>query len=238
MFEIRIICDPTDTDRITTALNGIFDTGAVRRLPSRYTDMERLYVTADHLASHDDCTVCAGEGTSLWLTPEGTEETRPCTGIPYEDMLAAGLIRRVGKAACGDADPKLSPWPTPDEAYATAPCITSELGWTAYHAVGRPTGALLGREFWLRRAAVLDRIALGDEVESVFGDACEAATDAARRLLDTDKVEEITDPRGYIRQQYATWRKQEQRAELVATGRCPNCQWPEHECNCADHPDA
>ncbi|NUK00588.1 hypothetical protein [Streptomyces lunaelactis] len=95
--------------------------------------------------------------------------------------------------------------PTPDAAYATAPCITSELGWTAYHAVGRPTGALLGREFWLRRAAVLDRIALGDEVESVFGDACEAATEAARRLLDVDQVEGITDPRGYVRQQYAHW---------------------------------
>lgn len=43
---------------------------------------------------HDDCTVCGGEGTSLWFTPEGGEEIRPCTGIPYEDMLAAGLIRR------------------------------------------------------------------------------------------------------------------------------------------------
>ncbi|MER5464087.1 hypothetical protein ABT010_26055 [Streptomyces sp. NPDC002668] len=97
--------------------------------------------------------------------------------------------------------------PTPDEAYATAPCITSEIGWTAYHSVGRPTGALLGREFWLRKAAVLDRIALGDEAGQGFGDACEAATDAARYLLDIDHADGITDPRGYVRQQYALWAK-------------------------------
>ncbi|MCX4587059.1 hypothetical protein [Streptomyces sp. NBC_01481] len=207
MFELRIICDPADTDRITTALNGLFDTGSVRRLPSRHTDMDRLYVTADHRASHEDCTVCGGEGTSLWFTPEGTEETRPCTGIPYEDMLAAGLIRRNGKAARPyvDADPKLSPWPSPETAYATAPCISIEIGWTAYHAVGRPTGALLGREFWLRKAAVLDRIALGDQAGEGFGDACEAATEAARHLLDIDRAEGIADPRGYVRQQYAQW---------------------------------
>ncbi|WP_328546696.1 hypothetical protein [Streptomyces platensis] len=29
-----------------------------------------------------------------------------------------------------------------------------------------------------------------------------------------------------------------QRAELVAAGRCPNCRWPDYQCNCAEHPDA
>ncbi|QCX79102.1 hypothetical protein C9F11_27500 [Streptomyces sp. YIM 121038] len=28
------------------------------------------------------------------------------------------------------------------------------------------------------------------------------------------------------------------RAELIAAGRCPNCQWLTYQCNCADHPDA
>ncbi|MFG2789973.1 MazG-like family protein [Streptomyces sp. NPDC048419] len=28
------------------------------------------------------------------------------------------------------------------------------------------------------------------------------------------------------------------RAALIAAGRCPNCQWPAQDCNCADHPDA
>lgn len=37
MFEIRIICDPADTDRITTGLNTLFETSPVRRLPARHT---------------------------------------------------------------------------------------------------------------------------------------------------------------------------------------------------------
>ncbi|WP_432058820.1 hypothetical protein [Streptomyces sp. bgisy022] len=48
MFEIRVICDPADTDRITTALNDTFTTGAVRTYPTRDGKHLRLYVTADH----------------------------------------------------------------------------------------------------------------------------------------------------------------------------------------------
>ncbi|MER6612693.1 hypothetical protein [Streptomyces xantholiticus] len=135
-----------------------------------------------------------------WTEPYSRDITRR--------QLGELLVQLDGMSdATDNSDPESQPltWPTPEEAYATAPCITSEIGWTAYHAVGRPTGALLGREFWLRKAAVLDRIALGDDVESEFGDACEAATDAARRLLDIDQAEDITDLRGYVRQQYAVW---------------------------------
>ncbi|WP_199881092.1 hypothetical protein [Streptomyces kebangsaanensis] len=48
MFEIRIICDPNDTNRITAALNGAFTAGAVRTYPTRDGQRTRLYVTADH----------------------------------------------------------------------------------------------------------------------------------------------------------------------------------------------
>ncbi|QHA06833.1 hypothetical protein GQF42_29235 [Streptomyces broussonetiae] len=47
-FEIRVICDPADTDRVATALNAAFDTGAVRDYPTRDGKRRRLYVTADH----------------------------------------------------------------------------------------------------------------------------------------------------------------------------------------------
>ncbi len=30
----------------------------------------------------------------------------------------------------------------------------------------------------------------------------------------------------------------ETRAALVAAGRCPNCGWLTHQCNCAEHPNA
>ncbi|WKK21677.1 hypothetical protein QZH56_22840 [Streptomyces olivoreticuli] len=66
MFEIRIICDPADTERITTALNATFSTGAVRRLPSRHSDRARLYITADHRPEQ-----------APWPTPETAYATAP-----------------------------------------------------------------------------------------------------------------------------------------------------------------
>ncbi|MEV5166967.1 hypothetical protein AB0K66_20395 [Streptomyces werraensis] len=167
MFEIRVICDPADTDRITAALSGAFAAGAVRTYPTRGGERTRLYVTADH---------------------------RPEPG----------------------------PWPTPDEAYALAPSFIREIGWTARTAADKPFGEHLGREFWLRKAALLDRIALRDEEDGRPGDADEVATEAARRLIACDREgagdyhgapywpehpATAADPRGYVRQEYAHWAK-------------------------------
>ncbi len=167
MFEIRVICDPADTDRITAVLSGAFAAGAVRTYPTRDGERARLYVTADH---------------------------RPEPG----------------------------PWPTPDEAYALAPSIIREIGWTAQTAADKPFGENLGPEFWLRKAALLDRIALRSEEDGTPGDAGEVATEAARRLIEHDQDGEgdyhgdlywpehpatAADPRGYVRQEYAHWAK-------------------------------
>ena len=112
-------------------------------------------------------------------------------------------------------------WPDPETAYALAPNITSELGWTDYHSVGRPTGSLLGRELWLRKAAVLDRVALAED-DDHSGDAVELATEAARRLIEFDRAgvehyagvpygpdhpDTKSNPRGYLRQEYAVWQR-------------------------------
>ncbi|MEV6328528.1 hypothetical protein [Streptomyces sp. NPDC051909] len=150
MFEIRIICDPDDTDRVTAALAGAFTTGAVREHPTRDGQRTRLYVTADH---------------------------RPAAEV----------------------------WPTPEQAYATAPSIVSEIGWAARTAADRPFGGYVSREFWLRKAALLDRIALGDDVAPAISDAIEAADRAARRLMEVDGVTDVCGARGYVRQQYAHW---------------------------------
>ncbi|MFE4872479.1 MazG-like family protein [Streptomyces sp. NPDC056682] len=48
MFDIRIICHPTDAEPVTSALHGAFRLGPVRREPARREDRERLYVTAEH----------------------------------------------------------------------------------------------------------------------------------------------------------------------------------------------
>lgn len=48
MFEIRVICDRADTDRISHTLADAFDTGPARQYPTRDGKRIRLYVTADH----------------------------------------------------------------------------------------------------------------------------------------------------------------------------------------------
>ncbi|MFE7117228.1 hypothetical protein ACFU99_17640 [Streptomyces sp. NPDC057654] len=45
-FEIRIICDPDDRDRITAALADVFECGAPRAYPTRDGMRHRLYLTA------------------------------------------------------------------------------------------------------------------------------------------------------------------------------------------------
>ncbi|MEU6877949.1 hypothetical protein [Streptomyces sp. NPDC046712] len=166
MFEIRVICDPADAERVTTTLAETFTTGAVRRSPSRASDKARLYVTAEHREA----------------------------------------------------------WPTPEQAYALAPSIVSEIGWTAKRAREAlwPIRAANIREFWLRKAALLDRIALDDGTASIHTDVLELALNAARQLLDVDRdgdgnyggtpywpehPQAIANPRGYVRQEYAQWAK-------------------------------
>ncbi|MFJ8585211.1 hypothetical protein ACIRD2_11215 [Streptomyces sp. NPDC093595] len=169
MFEIRVICLPSDAKRVLGVLSETFTTGAVREYPSRSDERIRLYVTADH---RDD-----------------TEA-----------------------------------WPTPDEAYALAPSIVSEIGWTAQRAREAlwPLHPADVREFWLRKAALLDRIALDDGTASIRTDAPELALNAARKLLEADRdgdgrhwgspywpehAEAIANPRAYVRQEYAYWAK-------------------------------
>ncbi|WAZ23164.1 hypothetical protein STRCI_004489 [Streptomyces cinnabarinus] len=152
MFEIRIICDPADADRVSHALAAVFDTGPARQYPTRDGKRARLYVTADH-------------------------------------------------------HPEPEPWPTPEEAYALAPSIISEIGWTARTAADGPIYEGVDREFWLRKAALLDRVALSNEGASVSSDAADLAVKAAHRLMDLDDIHGSCDPRGYVRQQYARWIK-------------------------------
>ncbi|MFF4230075.1 hypothetical protein [Streptomyces sp. NPDC001820] len=97
---------------------------------------------------------------------------------------------------------------TPHNAYALAPSIVSEIGWTANAAASRQFGQQMGREFWLRKAAVLDRIALVDGDQGIQSDAAEVAADAARRLIDLDRATGYdSDPRSYVRNAYADWRR-------------------------------
>lgn len=166
MFEIRIICDPADTDRIAAALDTTFQTGTVTVESARDGRRTRLYARADHRAEQGS-------------------------------------------------------WPTPDVAYAFAPSVISEITWiarTARAVIGMPLDGDDGREYWLRKAALLDRIALSEEQAGITGDADAAATEAARRFVEYDRDNNGGHPdgpcravypraaaqsRGYVRQEYA-----------------------------------
>ncbi|MET8980425.1 hypothetical protein ABZX85_32945 [Streptomyces sp. NPDC004539] len=50
MFEIRVICDPDDTDRVTAALADAFALNSVRDYATRDGKERRLYITAGHSA--------------------------------------------------------------------------------------------------------------------------------------------------------------------------------------------
>ncbi|MFG2851864.1 hypothetical protein ACGFZ9_14505 [Streptomyces mirabilis] len=114
-------------------------------------------------------------------------------------------------------------WPTPEDAYATAPGITYEIAWTASTArtlAKNPHRGDVDREYWLRKAALLDRIALEYEAEGVRNGTDEIAANAARQLIEVDQAGEgnysgdpygpdhpvtLAHPRGYVRQEYAVW---------------------------------
>ncbi|MFJ7058356.1 hypothetical protein ACIQVA_11535 [Streptomyces microflavus] len=122
--------------------------------------------------------------------------------------------------------PAANPFPTPEQAYANAPGVGYELEVTREILTDTPLSPNLNREYWLRRAAALDRMELG--LAPGHDAAPEAAVDAAINLMDLDSTaglgpsgyangpydpdhpESTRNPRGYIRQEFAIWHKNNQ----------------------------
>ncbi|MGX1633814.1 hypothetical protein [Streptomyces albidoflavus] len=144
MFEIRVICDPADEDRVLSALGSAFTLGPARNYPSR-DGRRRLYLTA-HNAER---------------------------------------------------------WPTPEEAYEDTESVLDSLNSVTAIAADAECYTALGRDYYLCKAAVLDRIALGpgaDARDTV------AAEDAAQQLIAMDRGTAPADPRAYVRREYLAWR--------------------------------
>lgn len=122
--------------------------------------------------------------------------------------------------------PAPNPWPTPEQAYADAPGVDYELEVTREILTDTPLSPNINREYWLRHAAALDRMALG--LAPGHDATPEAARDAAINLMDLDSTaglgpsgyangtyhpdhpESTRNPRGYIRQEFAIWHKNNQ----------------------------
>ncbi|MDX3594129.1 hypothetical protein PV749_23710 [Streptomyces sp. ID03-2B] len=122
--------------------------------------------------------------------------------------------------------PAANPFPTPEQAYANAPGVDYELEVTREILTDTPLSPHLNRQYWLRRAAALDRMALG--LAPAHEATPEAALDAAINLMDLDSTaglgpsgyangpyhpdhpESTRNPRGYTRQEFAIWHKNNQ----------------------------
>ncbi|MER7551994.1 hypothetical protein [Streptomyces anulatus] len=110
-------------------------------------------------------------------------------------------------------------FPDPAVAYADAPSIIQEVGWVTAAAANCGDGGGIGREFWLRKAAVVDRIALHEvavyapEVAITAVQTAEATVlkfieyEVAHSGLSLKGAELITaeDRFGYVREQYHVW---------------------------------
>ncbi|MEU4686788.1 hypothetical protein [Streptomyces xinghaiensis] len=93
MFEIRVICDSPDVPRVAQAVLGSVHAMSVRRYPTRDRARTRLYITAEHRSTHQDCPGCDGDGLALWFLPDGSQQQRPCTGLSADALHAAGLTQ-------------------------------------------------------------------------------------------------------------------------------------------------
>ncbi|MFE9553214.1 hypothetical protein ACFYOD_06990 [Streptomyces sp. NPDC006703] len=99
--------------------------------------------------------------------------------------------------------------PTPEDAYTGAPSILNEITWITRAAADPESHSDLDREYFLRKAAVFDRIALSRDPDIPYGSDTETAHATALYLMDLDHASAICDPRAYVRQQYARWAHQQ-----------------------------
>ncbi|MFL4905594.1 hypothetical protein ACJ6WF_21090 [Streptomyces sp. MMS24-I2-30] len=109
--------------------------------------------------------------------------------------------------------------PLPDGAYAGAPTIAQELCLLAEASGSNPSDVSRDREFRLRKAALLDRVALQEHAHGdvrVAADADEAAAVAAEWLIEHDirhrglsrrgrDLVLTEDYRDYVRTEYLAW---------------------------------
>ncbi|MFI2257502.1 hypothetical protein [Streptomyces tubercidicus] len=132
----------------------------------------------------------------------------PCTRDITRHQLAELLLTLDDMAATttDQAPDHAQNWPTPDEAYTNAPHLFTET--TTLAAASADPETELDREWYLRHAALLDRVALHaacfDNAPGA-GTAAQEAEATAVLLLDLDQACRDYDPRAYVRQQYALW---------------------------------
>ena len=99
MFEIRIICDPADSDRVNAVLSEAFATGPVRQHPARDGQRTRLYITADHRPEPEPCP-CTGRGVRA--RPQHHQRDR----MDRPDGGRQAVLRRDRAGSSGSVRPR------------------------------------------------------------------------------------------------------------------------------------
>ncbi|MFD7236876.1 hypothetical protein ACFWAT_16430 [Streptomyces syringium] len=146
------------------------------------------------------------------------------TGTVRQQRTRDGQRMRLYITA--DHRPDTASWTTPNKAYADAPPVFEEMAsvLTLAMSLHRPGGytPAADREYRLRKAALLDRVALSDGGPwgpEVAADAEQTAVAAAVAFAQADSLGDhkpgptgpnsqcwaLTTHRGYVRQEYARW---------------------------------
>ncbi|WCD97518.1 hypothetical protein PGH47_18305 [Streptomyces sp. HUAS 31] len=118
------------------------------------------------------------------------------TVYPTQDGEKNRLYVRADHKHTPERD--VTQWPNAIQAYTNAPEAATELEWLL-------TNEDQGREWWLRRAALTDRMAHG--LTPGHTASTSNALDLASRLIYLDDAFVACNPRAYVRQQYALWAK-------------------------------
>ncbi|NEC84965.1 hypothetical protein [Streptomyces sp. SID12501] len=131
------------------------------------------------------------------------QDYRTTNDDPRNIAAVAATVARAlllpDTTAHDDPGPEPEPWPTAEDAYASAPNPRDEFEWLVNEAhAGRRD-----REWWLRRAAVVDRRSADLPSDHCLRD--EHALDLARFLIELDGATVTGDPRRYVRRQYLYW---------------------------------
>ncbi|WP_329273828.1 hypothetical protein [Streptomyces sp. NBC_01451] len=155
-------------------------------------------------AFRDDDPLMEAIALAVWEQCE-RQDYRTTNDDPRNIAAVAATIARTlllpDATTADDPAPEPESWPTPEDAYAGAPHPRDEFDWL----ISQADAGKRNREWWLRRAAVVDRRSAALPSDHRLRD--EHALELAHFLIELDGATVTGDPRGYIRREYALWAK-------------------------------
>ncbi|NEC87885.1 hypothetical protein [Streptomyces sp. SID12501] len=157
--------------------------------------------TTTSAALRDDDPLMEAIALAVWEQCE-RQDYRTTNDDPRNIAAVAATVARallLPDTTADDPGPEPEPWPTPEEAYADAPHPRDEFDWL----ISQADAGKRNREWWLRRAAAVDRRSANLPPDHRLRD--EHALELAHFLIELDGATVTGDPRRYVRRQYLYW---------------------------------